>query len=119
MNDQSNFLGFGSSASVYQGSSGPSFEALLFAVFYAAVNSLTEEEVVQYVNSSTSGGQHRGGCRPGVAWKPRILAEYRRATEISLLKARLLERGDLITVMAFAILLVSNLPLVGYMLLFR
>ena len=89
---------------MYQGSSAWSFEALLFAVFYAAVNSLTEEEVVKHVNSSTSGGGEYG---TSVAWRPKVLAEWKRATELSLLKAKFLEQGDLVTVMAFTILLVS------------
>ncbi|KAF8421183.1 hypothetical protein EV426DRAFT_643897, partial [Tirmania nivea] len=106
INGQLNFQDFDSSANVYLGSSESSFEALLFAVFYAAVNSLTEEEVVKHVNLSASGARLGGGCRTSAAWKPRMLAECKRATEISLLKAKFLEQGDLVTVMAFAILLI-------------
>lgn len=92
------------------------FEALLFAVFYAAVYSMTTEEFVE----ATFGGSVRGSGIPTLTTKPRIptsqppealrldcLQRFQYASCQCLLRAHIFEKQNLPSVMAMFLLLVS------------
>ena len=72
--------------------SGNYVEALLFAMYYAAVTSLTEEECLQNFDDARSS----------------LLARYRSATESALSNADLLSTKEIGTLQALAIFLVST-----------
>ena len=102
-------------SAVYLGYSIASFEALLFAMIYAAVHSLSPHELVQHVEAGRIthsvqipyGYEANGKLNEGL--KASLLRYYRSATEQSLVRARFLERSDIVSVMALTILLVGDL----------
>lgn len=81
------------SANVYDIPSGHYVEALLFAMYYAAITSLTEEECLQWF---PEGKQH-------------LLARYRMGTETALANADLLNTREMGTLQALLVFLVSLL----------
>ena len=72
---------------------GKSTEALLFAIYYCAITSLTPDECVQMFQSD----------------KNLLLTRYRRGLEIALGKADFLNSNDLVTLQALVIFLVGVL----------
>lgn len=75
---------------------GSSQESLMFAVYFAAVTTLTAEECVQYFRRD----------------KDSLLMQYKYGTETALANADLLNSMELVTLQAFVIFLVSRiLPL--------
>ncbi len=66
-------------------------EALLFAVYYSAITSLTPEQCVQMFQSE----------------KDLLLTKYRRGVEVALGKADFLNTTDLVTLQALVLFLVS------------
>ena len=71
--------------------SGNFIEALLFAIYYAAITSLTGEQCLQFFQDS----------------RERLLARYRMATETALANADMLNTKELGTLQALLIFLVS------------
>ncbi len=72
---------------------GKSMEALLFAIYYCSITSLTPEQCVQMFQSD----------------KDLLLARYKSGVEIALGKADFLNSTDLVTLQALVIFLVSVL----------
>lgn len=73
---------------------GKSMEALLFAMYYAAVTSLTSEDCTKYFQEDR--------CT--------LLDRYRFATEVALANADILTSADMTTLQALVIFLVSMFP---------
>ena len=67
-------------------------DALKFAVFHAAANSLTEEECMQRIGAS----------------KTQLLSNFRRGVEIGLVKADFVNTVDLSTLQALVLFLVRR-----------
>ena len=104
------------STTVYLGYSIASFEALLFAVIYAAIHALSSHELIQHVEDGRithniqKPSHHETNRKSDEDLKTQLLRYYRFATEQSLVRARFLESSDTVSVMALTILLVGDPP---------
>lgn len=89
-----------------------SFEALLFAVFCGALNSLSEEELLNELNANRSASNEYNG--PPKSSNGQTKKSYLQilffALEQSLLRAKVLEKSSLNSVTAYSLLLVWLAP---------